>query len=80
MGRGLSTAVSCGIGHRWHRPAAIVLILPLAWELPYAMGGALKAKKKERERESFCLFFFFFLSEFWIPLVLLEIHEFKCSF
>ena len=26
----------------WHRPAATVLIRPLPWEPPYAMGTALK--------------------------------------
>ena len=26
----------------WHRPAATALIRPLAWELPYVMGEALK--------------------------------------
>ena len=31
----------------WHRPAAIALIRPLAWELPYAAQTALKRKKKE---------------------------------
>ena len=43
----------CGVGHRrnsdpallWHRPAAAALILPLAWESPYAMGAALKRPK-----------------------------------
>ena len=46
--------MSCGVGQRcsldldllllwlWHRPAAVALIRPLAWELPYAMGAALK--------------------------------------
>ena len=29
---------------------AVALILPLAWELPYAIGVALK-KKREREKE-----------------------------
>ena len=29
----------------WCRPAAVALIRPLAWELPYAMGVALKSKK-----------------------------------
>ena len=29
----------------WRRPSAIALILPLAWELPYAMGAALKNKQ-----------------------------------
>ena len=32
----------------WHRPAAASLILPLAWELPYAAGAALKRKKKKK--------------------------------
>ena len=30
----------------WHRPAAIALIQSLAWELPYAVGAALKKRKK----------------------------------
>ena len=48
--------MSCGVGHRrsldpallwlWHRPAAVAPIGPLAWELPYAMGVALKKKKR----------------------------------
>ena len=51
--------MSCGVGckcgsdlaspqiHKlwlWHRLAAVALIWPLAWELPYAMGVALKKK------------------------------------
>ena len=39
----------------WHRPAATALIQPLAWDLPYAMGEALKRPpppKKKRERET----------------------------
>ena len=56
--------MSCGIGHRhgsdlvllwlWCRPAAVAPFRPLAWELLYAVGAALKSKKKkkrERERE-----------------------------
>ena len=45
-------ATNCGVGHRrgsdptllwlWWRPAATVPIQPLAWEPPYATGGALK--------------------------------------
>ena len=31
----------------WCRPAAEAPIQPLGWELPYAMGVALKKKKKE---------------------------------
>ena len=47
---------SCGVGHRhgsdlmllWlsRRLAAIAPIGPLAWEPPYAVGGALKSIKK----------------------------------
>ena len=29
----------------WRRPAAAALIQPLAWELPYAAGAALKRPK-----------------------------------
>ena len=48
--------MSCGVGHRdgsdpvllwlWCRVAAAAPIRPLAWELPYAAGVALKKKKK----------------------------------
>ena len=48
-------AVSCGVDCRWAqipyccgyggRPVAAAPIWPLAWELPYAMGVALKSKK-----------------------------------
>ena len=47
--------MSCGVGHRhisdlvllwlWYRLAAAALIRPLAWELPYPMGAALKIQK-----------------------------------
>ena len=56
--------MSCGVGHRlgldlallwlWCRRAAVALIRLLAWELPYAMGAALKrpkGKKKKRKKE-----------------------------
>ena len=49
--------MSCGIGQRlssdlallwlWCRPAAATPIGPLAWELAYAEGVALKSKKKK---------------------------------
>ena len=48
--------MSCGVGCRrgsvlvllwlWHRPAAALLIRPLAWEPPYAVGVGLRKKKK----------------------------------
>ena len=33
----------------WHRLAAIAQIKPLAWELPYALGAALKRQKKKKK-------------------------------
>ena len=33
----------------WCRPAAAAPIQPLAWELPYAVGVALKSKKRKRK-------------------------------
>ena len=54
----LVLAMSYGIGQRhgsdpkllwlWHRSAAIALIQPLAWELPYAAGAPLKSKTKTK--------------------------------
>ena len=48
----LHIAVICGVGHKhgsdlallwlWCRPAAVAPIRPLAWELPYTVGAALK--------------------------------------
>ena len=53
--KGSGLAMSCGVGLRcgsdpellwlWCRPAAIVLLQPLAWELPYASGAALERLK-----------------------------------
>ena len=36
----------------WCRPAATVLIGPLAWEPPYASGVALKRQKRKEKRNS----------------------------
>ena len=57
--KGSGVAMSCGIGCRfsadpmllwlWHRQAAVALIWPQVWKLPYAMCAALK-RKKEKER------------------------------
>ena len=33
----------------WCQPAAVALIQALAWELPYAMGAALKRTKRKRK-------------------------------
>ena len=50
--------MSCGVGRRhglepallwlWYRLAAVALIHPLAWGLPYVTGAALKSKKKKK--------------------------------
>ena len=50
--------MSCGVGHRygsdlallwlWHRPAAVALIGPLAWEPPYTMGVTLKSTHTQK--------------------------------
>ena len=52
--------MSCGVGHRrgldpgwlwlWRRPAATALIRPLAWEPPYAVGGALEKAKRQNKK------------------------------
>ena len=34
----------------WHGPAAVAPVRPLAWELPYAVGAALKSKKKNKNK------------------------------
>ena len=34
----------------WCRPAAAALIRPLAWELPFATGVALKKDKKTKNK------------------------------
>ena len=49
---------SCGIGLRlssdpellrlWHWPAVVAPIGPLAWEVAYAAGSALKSKKRKK--------------------------------
>ena len=34
------------------RPAAVALLRPLAWELPYATGLALEKQKKKRKKSA----------------------------
>ena len=53
--------MSCGVGGRhgldpvllwlWCRLAAVAQIGPLAWELPYAEGGALKTKQANKQKQ-----------------------------
>ena len=35
----------------WPRPAAVVLIQPLAWQLSYAAGGNPKKQKKKKKKK-----------------------------
>ena len=35
----------------WYRPVVVIPIQPLAWELPYAAGGALKRPKKKKKKK-----------------------------
>ena len=54
--------MSCGVGHRcgsdpillwlWCRPAATALIIPLAWEPPYAVGAALEKAKRQNNNNN----------------------------
>ena len=54
--------MSCGVGYRrsleptllwlWYRLAAVVLIQPLPWEPPYAMGAVLKRQKIKIKKKS----------------------------
>ena len=56
--------MSCGVGQRqgsdpellwlWCRLATAAPIHPLAWELPYATGAALKRKKTKEKRKREC--------------------------
>ena len=58
---GSSVAISSCVGRRhgldlvllwlWHRPAAVALTEPLAWELPYAAGTALKKQKNKKTKK-----------------------------
>ena len=41
----------------WYRQAATVLIRPLAWELPYAMGAALKTNNNTNNNNNYCYYF-----------------------
>ena len=57
-----SIAVICGVGRGcssdpklrwlWHRLSATALIRPLAWELPYAVGPALKSQKTKTKKNN----------------------------
>ena len=51
--------MTCVVGRRcgldpallWLWPAATALIGPLAWELPYALGVALKIQKQKQTKK-----------------------------
>ena len=50
----------------WHRPAAAVPIQPLACELPYAEGVALKRQKKKNKPKQILYFLIFEDSEIMV--------------
>ena len=62
MGQGSGVAVSCDVGRRfssdlswlwlWPRPAAVALTQPLAWELPYAVGAAIKSNNNNNNNDN----------------------------
>ena len=37
----------------WHRPVATGLIMPLAWEPPYATGVVLKIQNTKKKKKKF---------------------------
>ena len=45
----------------WYRPAATVLIGPLAWEPPYVAGVALKRQKDPKNVDIYTLKIYFML-------------------
>ena len=47
----LSSGVAMPV-QAWRRPAMVALIQPLSWELPYAMGAALKRQKTKKSGKS----------------------------
>ena len=60
MGEASGVAAHGGIGHRcsadpeslwlWYRPVVAAPILPLAQELPYVAGVALKRRRRRRKK------------------------------
>ena len=70
--------MSCGVDHRcgldpsllwlWHRLAAVAPIQPLAWELPYAMGEALKSPSPQKKEKKKKMLFILMIGVFGAPL------------
>ena len=68
--------MSYGVGHRhgsdhallwlWRRPEAVALIRPLALELPYAQGAALKKQKTKNKTISVISGNFLAIFLYWI--------------
>ena len=60
MGQGSGVAMGCGVGCRrgldlmwlWLWRAAAAPIRPLAWELPYVTGVALRRPKKKKKKKT----------------------------
>ena len=58
----------------WHRLAAVVLIQPPAWELPYAAGAALK-KQKEKKKEKKRKHYVSIKPSIWLEGIFLGFHK-----
>ena len=84
VGRGYCVAMSCAIGHRsgldpallwpWRRLAAVTQIPPLAWELPYAAGAALKYSFLKRKLRAYFFSLWFSYDEWQIRHKLFRFH------
>ena len=66
----------------WCRPAAVVLIGPLVWELPYATRAALKRKKKKENyklHDALCEYFYLISNSKFSVLLLLGVQYTECQ-
>ena len=52
----------------WHRPEAMALIQPLAWESPYAVGAAQEIAKIQKKSLNLMCLIFFVISETFLIL------------
>ena len=49
-GMALKCSLDPALLWQWYRPAAVALIRPLAWELPYATSKTVKNKNKNKKQ------------------------------
>ena len=89
----LETSICCGSDCKllclWHRLVAAASIQPLAQELPYATGGALKKKKKRENvilysdihflKNSFATTSYFIHTHLKISFIIIKLPGLKCT-